>query len=454
LNRNATASLRKIVNKTHPADLARAFHSLSHAQQTTLFNLIDDREKQGMLMTKIDTDELQAIVESTDKEVFISILEQIPPDDVADLVGRLPEEIGQRILEGLNKESSEEIGELLQYDDQSAGGIMVPEFIALPEETTAKAAISYIQKEHHNVEMTFYLYVVDDYNKLVGVCSLRELVTIAPETPLSGFMTTDLHFVYVDSDQEQVARIVARYDLLAVPVIDHDRKLLGIVTVDDVIDIIRDEATEDILKMVGAGESFVETKSIFKSIKIRLPWLFASCMGGVLATVIIGHFESTLEQLVFLAAFIPVIMGMGGNVGTQSLTIVVRGLATDRIQLQNMGRVILKEIAIVYGELGNLDTAFEILDQAAEEYPGSIGQLRTDHSADPLKADPPRCEKLAYLRLPGPSGYRSRYAEASIEEIARHCARSPADLTLCVFCNIDRFVNATSARALVKKARR
>ena len=346
LNRNAMASLRKIVNKTHPADLARAFHSLSHAQQTTLFNLIDDREKQGLLMTKIDPDDLQAIVESTDKEGFISILEQIPPDDVADLVGRLPEEIGQRILEGLNKESFEEIGELLQYDDQSAGGIMVPEFIALPEETTARAAISYIQKEHQNVEMTFYLYVVDSYNKLVGVCSLRELVTIAPETPLRGFMTTDIHFVFVDSDQEEVARIVARYDLLAVPVIDHDRQLLGIVTVDDVIDIIRDEATEDILKMVGAGDSFVETKSIFRSVKIRLPWLFASCMGGVLATFIIGHFKSTLEQLVFLAAFIPVIMGMGGNVGTQSSTIVVRGLATDRIQLRNMGRVILKEVAI------------------------------------------------------------------------------------------------------------
>ena len=353
LNRNATASLRKIVNKTHPADLARAFHSLSHAQQATLFNLIDDREKQGLLITKIDTDDLQAIVESTDKEMFISILEQIPPDDVADLLGRLPENIGQRILEGMNKESSEEVGELLQYDDQSAGGIMVPEFIALPEETTARVAISYIQKEHQNVEMTFYLYVVDSRDKLVGVCSLRELVTVAPETPLSGFMTTDIHFVYVDSDQEKVARIVARYDLLAVPVIDHDRKLLGIVTVDDVIDIIRDEATEDILKMAGAGDSFVETKSIFKSTKIRLPWLFASCMGGVLATIIIGHFRTTLEQLVFLAAFIPVIMGMGGNVGTQSSTIVVRGLATDRIQLRNMGTVILKEIA-VGGILGSV----------------------------------------------------------------------------------------------------
>ena len=157
LNRNATASLRKIVNKTHPADLARAFHSLSHAQQATLFNLIDDREKQGMLIKKIDTDDLEALVESTNKDVFISILEQIPPDDVADLVGRLPENIGQRILEGMNKQSSEEIGELLQYDDQSAGGIMVPDFIVLPEETTAKNAISFIQKEHQNVEMTFYL---------------------------------------------------------------------------------------------------------------------------------------------------------------------------------------------------------------------------------------------------------------------------------------------------------
>ena len=315
LNRNATASLRKIVNKTHPADLARAFHSLSHAQQATLFNLIDDREKQGILIKKIDTDDLQAIVESTKKDVFISILEQIPPDDVADLLGRLPEEIGQRILEGMNEESSEEVGDLLQYDDQSAGGIMVPEFIALPEETTARVAITYIQKEYQNVEMTFYLYVLDSRDKLVGVCSLRELVTIAPETPLSAFMTTDIHFVYVDSDQEEVARIVARYDLLAVPVIDHDRKLLGIVTVDDVIDIIRDEATEDILKMVGAGESYVETKSIFKSVKIRLPWLFASCMGGVLATFIIGHFKSTLEQLVFLAAFYPCYHGHGRQCG-------------------------------------------------------------------------------------------------------------------------------------------
>ncbi|MGB8426644.1 MAG: magnesium transporter, partial [Desulfobacterales bacterium] len=310
------------------------------------FNLIEDREKQGILMKKIDRDDLHALVESTDEKKLISILEQVPQDDVADLVGRLPDEIGQRILEGMNRESSEEIGELLQYDDQSAGGIMVPDFIALPEETTAGAAIHSLQKENYNVEMIFYLYIVDRLGKLVGVCSLRELVTVAPETPLSAIMTIDIHFVYADSDQEEVARIVARYDLLAVPVLDHDRKLLGIITVDDIIDIIRDEATEDMLKMAGAGENFVETKTILNSTKTRLPWLFASCLGGILATFIIGHFQSTLEQLVFLAAFIPVIMGMGGNVGTQSSTIVVRGLATDRIQIQAMMRVVLKESAV------------------------------------------------------------------------------------------------------------
>jgi magnesium transporter len=346
LRRNATANLRNIVNKVHPADLARAFHSLIQTQQKTLFNLIEDREKQGNLLKKLDKDDLQTIFESIDTDAFVMILEQIPSDDVADLVGRLPEEIGQQILEGMKQKNSEEIGELLQYDDKSAGGIMVPDFIALPEKTTAAEAVHSLQEEHRDIEMTFYLYVVDSYEKLVGICSLKQLVTIASETPLNDFMTTDIHFVYAHSDQEEVAQIVARYDLLAVPVIDNDRKLLGIITVDDVIDIIRDEATEDILKMAGAGENFVETKSVFKSTKIRLPWLFASCMGGVLATLIIGHFESTLKQLVFLAAFIPVIMGMGGNVGTQSSTIVVRGLATERIQLQDMGKVVLKEISI------------------------------------------------------------------------------------------------------------
>jgi magnesium transporter len=147
-------------------------------------------------------------------------------------------------------------------------------------------------------------------------------------------------------DQEEVAKIVARYDILAVPVVDEHHRLVGIVTVDDVIDIFRREATEDILKMAGVGEEFVETKSILKSTRLRLPWLFASCVGGILAFFIIGGFEESLKQVTYLAAFIPVIMGMGGNIGTQSSTIVVRGLATGRLNVNDLHRVVLKELAI------------------------------------------------------------------------------------------------------------
>jgi len=252
---------------------------------------------------------------------------------------------------------SEEVEDLLRYEDDTAGGIMVPDFIALREDVTARQAIESLQTEHSDVEMAFYLYVVDEYGKLVGVSSLRQLVVVPPEIPLKEFMTTDVFSVQTDMDQEEVAKLVARYDILAVPVVDGSNRLVGIVTVDDVIDILRKEATEDILKMAGAGEEFVETKSILKSTRIRLPWLFASCMGGIFAFFIIGEFESSLSKFTYLAAFIPVIMGMGGNIGTQSSTIVVRGLATGRIHVRDIWSVVLKELTIgvilglVYGLL-------------------------------------------------------------------------------------------------------
>ncbi|MBT8369936.1 MAG: magnesium transporter, partial [Deltaproteobacteria bacterium] len=255
------------------------------------------------------------------------------------------------------KAESEEVEDLLRYDDDTAGGIMVPDFIALKEDTTAKEAIESLQKEHSDVEMAFYLYVVDEYGKLVGVSSLRQLVVVPPETPLKEFMSTDVFSARTDIDQEEVAKIVARYDILAVPVVDDLNRLVGIVTVDDVIDILRKEATEDILKMAGAGGEFIETKSILKSTRIRLPWLFASCIGGIIAVFIIGKYESSINKVAYLAAFVPVIMGMGGNIGTQSSTIVVRGLATGRINVRDIWSVVFKELSIgvilglVYGAL-------------------------------------------------------------------------------------------------------
>jgi len=191
----------------------------------------------------------------------------------------------------------------------------------------------------------------------VGVVSLRQLVVVPPDSPLKDFMTTNVFSVTTDTHQEDVATIVARYDFLAVPVVDENNVLVGIVTVDDVIDVFREEATEDILKMAGVGENFVETQSILRSTRIRLPWLFASCVGGIVAFFIIGFYEHSLNQFAYIAAFIPVIMGMGGNIGTQSCTIVVRGLATNRLNVHDIGSVILKELLIglllgvIYGVL-------------------------------------------------------------------------------------------------------
>ena len=357
LRRGATSHLGKIVNKTHAADLSVMFRSLSLTQQRKLFDMISDVEQKGILFSELDEDTFQDLIEDMKIETITEILESMPADDVADIIGRLPEEKSQTILEKMKTAESEEVEDLLRYDDDTAGGIMVPDFIALKEDTTAKEAIESLQKEHSDVEMPFYLYVVDEYGKLVGVSSLRQLVVVPPETPLKEFMSTDVFSARTDIDQEEVAKIVARYDILAVPVVDDANRLVGIVTVDDVIDILRKEATEDILKMAGAGGEFVETKSILKSTRIRLPWLFASCIGGIIAVFVIGKFESSINKIAYLAAFVPVIMGMGGNIGTQSSTIVVRGLATGRLNVRDIWSVVFKELAIgvilglVYGAL-------------------------------------------------------------------------------------------------------
>jgi magnesium transporter len=346
LRRDATSHLLKIVKKTHAADLASVFDFLSIQNQRRLFKLINDVSLKGEIFSNLDEDTFLGIVDGMNLDDIVEIFDLMPRDDVADLLGCMPVEKSDAILEKMKKEGSKEVEGLLHYEDDTAGGIMVPEFIALQEDTTAGEAIQSLQKEHLDVEMPFYLYVVDANGNLIGVSSLRQLVVVPPNTPLKNFMTTDVFAVKTSMDQEEVAKIVARYDILAVPVVDDTNKLVGIITVDDVIDIIREEATEDILKMVGVGEEFVETTSIFKNIKMRMPWLFASCIGGIIASFIIGYFQSSLSKLAYLAAFIPVIMGMGGNIGVQSATITVRGLATGRLSIRDLWSVVSKQILV------------------------------------------------------------------------------------------------------------
>ena len=346
LRRNARGSIQNILKKTHPADVTRVFSLLSPTQQAKLFNWIHIKSLRGQVLTRLDPDQLQALVKDMPPAVMARVLEQIPQDDVVAVMSRLSADTAERIQQQLKKEGNLTLQALLQFGPNSAGGIMVPEFIALQKDITAGEAIGVLQRDYRDVEMPFYLYVVDERSRLCGVCSLRQLVTVPADTSLQDIMTTEVVSVRTDTDQEDVARVVDRYSLLAVPVTDENLHIQGIVTVDDIIDIIRDEVTEDMLKMAGAGSDYAETKSVLLNTRARLPWLLASCAGGLLATLIIGQYEATLNSLVYLAAFIPVIMGMGGNIGTQSSTIVVRGLATEYISLHNPWQAVLKEIAI------------------------------------------------------------------------------------------------------------
>ena len=345
LRRGATKQLINIINKTHMADLSIVFEELSTLNRQKLFELIKDPEQIGILFSKLDEPIFLEFVKNIEIEKLVVIFNHLPSDDAAELLGLLDEELSDQILAKMQKEESDNIEQLMSYGEDTAGSIMVTDFIALEEEVTAKQVIESLQNQYLDVEMPFYIFVVDSYGKLVGVSSLRQLVVVHPEKPLKEFMATDLVSAKTYTHREEVAR-VSRYDYLAVPVVDDDNGIVGIVTVDDVIDILHEAATEDMLKMAGVGDEYVETQTVIKGTRIRLPWLFASCLGGVAAFFIIGGFEDSLIKFAGLAAFIPVIMGMGGNIGTQSSTIVVRGIAMGRINLQDFSRVVTKELAV------------------------------------------------------------------------------------------------------------
>jgi magnesium transporter len=348
LRRGANDHIQNIINKTHAADLADVFHFLSASEQQAFFELFETTKQKALLFSELEDEIIFKLIEDMPSEKIVKIFEKMDNDDVADLLGEISSERAKTLLNLLADESSEAVEMLLGYDPKSAGGIMVTDFIALKEDISVKQATEILQKDYTDIEMPLYLYVVSDYGYLIGVISLRKLVVVPPETKLKSIMDTEVLSVTTNTAQKEVAKIVAHYNILAVPVVDENNILIGIVTIDDIIDIIHEEATEDILKMAGVsgGVEYIETQTLFKSVRKRLPWLFASWIGGIVACYVIGYFESSLHKLVYLAGFMPIIMGMGGNVGTQTSAGVMRGLATGRIDVSQIWRVIFREFAI------------------------------------------------------------------------------------------------------------
>lgn len=347
LRRHATRNLTRVLDSLRPGDIANIYRRVSYGSWKQLFELIDGLEKRAEVLVELDPGILTEFLEQLADENLLELLGAMSSDDAADILESLPAERADAILALRSGADLSEAAGLLRYDSETAGGIMTPEVYALPASMTASDAISELQRRGDQLEMVFYLYVVNEHGHLVGVCSLRELVTVSPASALGDFMSTDVVRVNTSTDQEEVARIVARYNLLAVPVVDDVNKLVGLITVDDVIDVIRQEATEDMLRMAGVSETEItERGNVFAFAKSRIPWLFASFLGGVVAVFVIGAFEHTLAAVAVLTAFIPITLGMGGNVGTQSSTIVIRGIALGHINTARLWGVLSREIAV------------------------------------------------------------------------------------------------------------
>ena len=365
LRRNATKSLTRIIGSMRPPDVAALFRTIPPSKWQQLFDLVAPVAKAAEVLPELDVEILNTFLEQFADADLAQLLACMSPDDAADILAELPEERSAAILAATThpEELSDAVG-LLRYDPETAGGLMSPDVFALQASLTAGEAIAELQSGSDELEMVFYLYVVNQHDHLVGVCSLRELVIVPAEIQLADIMTTDVVRVAAETDQEEVARIVARYNLLAVPVVDDANKLVGMITVDDIIDVIKEEATEDMMKMAGVRDvSVAERANVLSGAKSRIPWLFASFLGGVAAVFVIAAFEGELEKVAALAAFIPITLGMGGNVGTQSSTIVTRGLALGQIDLQRLWSVVGREIGIgvlcgvVYGLFLGLITA-------------------------------------------------------------------------------------------------
>ena len=347
LRRGAITNLSKMLGRMHPADVAKVVtHLSSPKEKREVFELVRGEGKRGQVLSELDGDSIQQVLADLLHSDIAWLLKDLGPDDVAYILGFLPEERSQDILALMKTEDSTEVADILKYPKDTAGGIMTTEFFSLPEDATAQEAIRRLQQAT-DAEMVFYIYVTDKEEHLVGVLSLRQLLTVPPATPLKNIMARDVMSVTVDMDQEEVARQVASYNLLAIPVVEKDGRLMGIITVDDVVDVIREEATEDMLKMAGAiEEDMVSKSSSFGSARLRLPWLFTNLVGSLLSGAILWYFRYTIQEVVAIVSFIPVIAAMGGNVGLQSSTLIIRGLATGLVELTDIWPIFFREVKI------------------------------------------------------------------------------------------------------------
>jgi len=344
----ATANLLNLLHKRHPVDIAEILRALNDHERRAAVDAMAaaDPRLAMQVVAEVGVDMGAGLLASRPAREIVRLLQELAPDDAAALIDRFPEPLADEVREQMRgQQPSAEINEVLEQREGTAGRIMNPRVFALPEDATAAEAVNAIQ-QLGGMEMSFYLYVIDERRHLVGVVSLRRLLLVPPQARLKDIMTTDVISVGVDTPQEEVARKVSSYHLLAVPVVDHENKLVGTVTVDDVIEVIRDTTTEEFQKLGGVEaleEPYAQTP-MFTLVKKRARWLVVLFIGEMLTATAMGYFEREIARAVVLALFVPLIVSSGGNSGSQAASLIIRALAVGEVTLRDWWRIMRREI--------------------------------------------------------------------------------------------------------------
>lgn len=337
--------VKTLLVPVQPVDIAEAIEDLPKTLQIIAFRLLKKSEAIDVY-EYLDPIVQQSLIKEFHDQEAIAIVNDMSPDDRAKLFDELPPKLVRRLIAQIAPKEREVTALLLGYQSDNAGRLMTPEYIAFKEHLTATQVQEKLRTLAHKSEVNYYIYVTDTNKRLIGILSLKDLIIAEPNQTLGEIMTQDVIYTYTNTDQEEVARLIQRYDLLALPIVDKDENLLGVITVDDVIDIIQEEATEDFYKMVAVesqGDNYFQV-GLFEVVKKRIPWLLLLLITNSVTVIILSQYKAVLDEAVALAFFTPLLIGAGGNVGAQSSTVVIRGLSTEALRDKKPISVIIREL--------------------------------------------------------------------------------------------------------------
>ncbi|MEN8007174.1 MAG: magnesium transporter, partial [Candidatus Krumholzibacteriota bacterium] len=339
-----TGSLRELAMGLNPGDLSEVLRPMNVEDTARILRMLPP-DPLAEVLSEIDNRSLSALFTLLDIDEIADIIEEMPSDEAADVIGELDTEQAAEILAAMEEEERSEVADLLRYPPESAGGIMGKEFAACSVEQTAGQAVAVLRElDEDDLEETHFIYVLDSSGILVGRLPLFRLLITAPETAVGDIMEADPLYVEVDLDQEEVAGFFQTHDLVSLPVVDRGREMVGLITADDVMDVMEDEATEDMARLAGVSKEEFGEQSSFRVARSRLPWLLGAMLGQFGAVLVMSHYEQSIETMVALALYIPMIMGTAGNIGIQTSSVVVRGLATGEVDFYHLGRHLGREL--------------------------------------------------------------------------------------------------------------